>query len=47
MCRFLIGRQERVEKIDFQHVVSKSKHRRIKISTDLPSTKTLKLNRWI
>lgn len=44
MCRFLIGRQERVEKIDFQHVVSKSKHRRIKISTDLPSTKTLKLN---
>jgi len=42
---FLIGRQERVEKIDFQHVVSKSKHRRIKISADLPSTKTLKLNR--
>lgn len=32
MCRFLIGRQERVEKIDFQHVVSKSKHRRKRLA---------------
>lgn len=31
MCRFLIGRQERVEKIDF-HVVSKSKHRRKRLA---------------